>query len=254
MTPGYSRDPGVLPAEGGALPNRIRELRERRDMTQDALATAAGTSKMQISRLERGERRLTQNWMERIAAALGVHPAELLPVVRSVPLPQVAGRAHRPLAPANELLPAEDHHPIAAGGLPRDVPVLGTSRGGGAEGPADFEMNGEVVDFARRPPGIDKLRDVFALYVVGESMAPWRQPGDLVYCTRSRHPRPGDYVVVELHAENGEAQAALLKRLVGLRGQRLLLEQYNPREELTIDQQRVKQLFRVIDWPELLGI
>src|SRR5690606_31610516 len=95
----------------------------------------------------------------------------------------------------------------------------------------DFELNGDVVDFARRPPGIGQLRDVFALYVVGESMTPWRQPGDLVYCTRSRHPRPGDYVVVELKAEEGEAQAALLKRLVGLRGQRLVLEQYHPREE-----------------------
>ena len=68
------------PAEG-PLPNRIRELRDRRQMTQEELAAAIGTSKMQVSRLERGERRLTQSWMERIAAARplcgGLHPMAL---------------------------------------------------------------------------------------------------------------------------------------------------------------------------------
>ncbi len=246
------------PLVDAALPNRIRELRERRQMTQEELASAIGTSKMQVSRLERGERRLTQSWMERIATALQLHPAELLPAIQSFPMSPARGVAapRDPAKPmnANEVLPADDHQPIAAGALPRDVPVLGTSRGGKADGLTDFELNGDVVDFARRPPGISQLRDVFALYVVGESMTPWRQPGDLVYCTRSRHPRPGDYVVVELQADEGEPQAALLKRLVGLRGQRLVLEQYTPHEELKIDQGRVKQLYRVIDWPELLGI
>ncbi len=244
------------PAEG-PLPNRIRELRDRRQMTQEELAAAIGTSKMQVSRLERGERRLTQSWMERIAAALQIHPAELLPAVQAFPLGTPRGALPGREASgglASEVRPADDHLPIAAGALPRDVPVLGTSRGGKAEGPGDFELNGDVVDFARRPPGIGQLRDVFALYVVGESMTPWRQPGDLVYCTRTRHPRPGDYVVVELQADEGEPQAALLKRLVGLRGQRLVLEQYHPREELKIEQSRVRQLYRVIDWPELLGI
>lgn len=240
------------PAEG-SLPNRIRELRERRQLTQEELAAAIGTSKMQVSRLERGERRLTQSWMERIGQALRVHPAELLPAVQAFPLAAPRGASGAGAAPG-EVRPADDHLPITAGALPRDVPVLGTSRGGRADGPSDFELNGEVVDFARRPPGIGQLRDVFALYVVGESMTPWRQPGDLVYCTRSRHPRPGDYVVVELQPGEGEPPAALLKRLVGLRGQRLVLEQYHPREELKIDQTRVRQLYRVIDWPELLGV
>jgi phage repressor protein C with HTH and peptisase S24 domain len=250
------KNPRPEPQGSPPLPNRIRELRERQHMTQEELAAAIGTSKMQVSRLERGERRLTQSWMERIAQALQIHPAELLPAVQTFPMgtPRGAPPSREAAAPVSEVAPAEDHALIAAGALARDIPVLGTSRGGKADGGGDFELNGEVVDFARRPPGISQLRDVFALYVVGDSMAPWRQPGDLVYCTRSRHPRPGDYVVVELQAEEGEPQAALLKRLVGLRGQRLVLEQYNPREELKIDQGRIKQLYRVIDWPELRGV
>lgn len=245
-----------------ALPNRIREWRERRDLTQDALAEASGTSKMQISRLERGERRLTQGWMERIAAVLDCRPADLLPAPSAGEVPAVGaaeGLAETPAGHgeprASEVRLAEGHLPLAAGMLRRDVPVLGTSRGGVPDKAGDFEMNGQIVDHVRRPPGIEGLRDVFALYVVGESMSPWREPGDLVYVTRARQPRPGDYVVAELLPQReGDPPSALLKRFVGLKGDRLVLEQYNPRQELRLDRRRVHQLHRVIDWPELLGI
>lgn len=60
-------------------PNRIRELRHARGMTTVELADCSGTSNQQIGRLERGERRLTQDWMERLGAALGCAPWELLP-------------------------------------------------------------------------------------------------------------------------------------------------------------------------------
>jgi transcriptional regulator with XRE-family HTH domain len=59
--------------------NRIRELRHARRMSLVETARLAGTTVQQLSRLELGERRLTIDWMDRIAAALGVSPAELLP-------------------------------------------------------------------------------------------------------------------------------------------------------------------------------
>jgi transcriptional regulator with XRE-family HTH domain len=62
----------------GQAPNRIRELRMARGMSQEELAGLVGCSKMQISGLERGKPRLDVLWMERIAAPLGVAPAALL--------------------------------------------------------------------------------------------------------------------------------------------------------------------------------
>lgn len=47
-------------------------------MTLEALAEAAGTSLQQLSRLEKGQRKLTQDWMMKIAGALHVTPAALL--------------------------------------------------------------------------------------------------------------------------------------------------------------------------------
>lgn len=58
--------------------NRIRELRERRGLTVYELAERIGTTGAQISRLELGQRKLTEDWMRKLALALDVHPAELL--------------------------------------------------------------------------------------------------------------------------------------------------------------------------------
>jgi len=54
--------------------NWIRELRERSGLTLDALAAKVGTTNQQISHLELGKRRLTIDWLVRIAAALNCHP------------------------------------------------------------------------------------------------------------------------------------------------------------------------------------
>lgn len=60
-------------------PNRIRELRMAAGMSQQSLGDRIGRSKMTISDLERGEIKLDLEYMELIADALNVQPAELLP-------------------------------------------------------------------------------------------------------------------------------------------------------------------------------
>lgn len=60
------------------MPNRIKELRESRGLTLEQVAQVAGTSLQQVQRLERGQRRLTDVWMRRLAPAFGVVPAALL--------------------------------------------------------------------------------------------------------------------------------------------------------------------------------
>lgn len=58
--------------------NRIRQLREAAHLTLDALAEMVGTTNQQISHLERGKRRLTVEWMEKLAKALNCHPWSLV--------------------------------------------------------------------------------------------------------------------------------------------------------------------------------
>ena len=66
-----------------ALPNRIKECRQRRGLTQCRLAELVNATTQQISHLERGERQLTLHWMVRIGAALRCDPADLLPSMDS---------------------------------------------------------------------------------------------------------------------------------------------------------------------------
>lgn len=58
--------------------NRIREIREAAGLSAKQLGEMVGTSGNQITRLETGERRLTVEWMTRIAEALRVTPADLI--------------------------------------------------------------------------------------------------------------------------------------------------------------------------------
>ncbi|MBO6824468.1 MAG: helix-turn-helix transcriptional regulator [Thalassospira sp.] len=60
------------------MDNRITELRKAKGLTIKRLAELVGTSNQQISHLEKGHRRLTLEWMERIAEALECHPSDLL--------------------------------------------------------------------------------------------------------------------------------------------------------------------------------
>lgn len=61
------------------MKNRIKEFRTSKGLTIQQLAERAGTTAQQISRLERGERGLDTEWLDRISNALNVKPFELLP-------------------------------------------------------------------------------------------------------------------------------------------------------------------------------
>lgn len=67
------------------MKNSISEIRRLKRMTLAEVAEAAGTTKAQIQKLEKGDRRLTLDRMERIARALGVSVVYLIPCGSSNP-------------------------------------------------------------------------------------------------------------------------------------------------------------------------
>lgn len=60
------------------MTNNLRLLRLKAKLSQDALAKRMGTTRSQFVKLERGERRLTDQWITRAAQALGVQPSALI--------------------------------------------------------------------------------------------------------------------------------------------------------------------------------
>ena len=63
-------------------------MREARGISLEALATEAGTTNQQVSLLETGKRRLTVDWLLRLAKPLKCHPWEL--VASDLPQPPQA--------------------------------------------------------------------------------------------------------------------------------------------------------------------
>jgi len=135
--------------------------------------------------------------------------------------------------------------------MPRDVPVLGTAAGSphGA-----FQVDACPIDFVRRPPGIGGARDIYALYVVGDSMSPRFEEGELIYVSERRPTRVGDYVVVQTQDERDGTVYAYCKRLLRRSDDTLFLEQFNPRAEIALPMPSVRAVHRILTLNELFGI
>ena len=61
------------------LGQKIRELRQRKGYSQEKLASKAGLHRTYMSDIERGERNVSVENIEKIAKALSVKSSDLLP-------------------------------------------------------------------------------------------------------------------------------------------------------------------------------
>lgn len=218
------------------MANMLKVLREAAGLSQAALAGRVNTTQSQIDRLEKGERRLTVDWMTRLGGALGVEPAALM-----APMEGVVAAPFPPSLP-------QRHE------MPRDVPVFGTAMGANGDGAFIINIGGQV-DTVRRGPGIANNRGVFAIYVEGESMAPRYQPGELVYLDKNRPIRMGDDVVLVVEMPGkGDEPRAYLKRLMRRTADRWICEQFNPPKTVEFDVASLKDKFRVLTLNEVMGV
>lgn len=68
----------IMTTQLDAYPNRIRELRQQRGLTQAALGEAIGTSAVHVGHLELGRRELSLSMMRAIARVFDVPTADIL--------------------------------------------------------------------------------------------------------------------------------------------------------------------------------
>jgi phage repressor protein C with HTH and peptisase S24 domain len=131
--------------------------------------------------------------------------------------------------------------------------VLGTVAG--AElGKGAFQLTSDVVDYVRRPHGLLGAKDVYALYVEGESMLPKFEPGDLVFVHPHRKPRNGDYVVIQEPDSDNGGPRGFIKRLVAVTTKLIRTEQFNPKSNIDFVIRPGLQVHKVMTDGELYGV
>ena len=216
----------------------LKDQFERSGKHQADLARHLGIQPPMVSKMVRGERKVQGNEVDRIRAFFGVKPDA---VSAREPLPKINDTTNAAIVDANVSPPLRSE-------MPRDVPVLGTVSGGRG----GLQMNGDAVDWVRRPPRLNGRNDVFGVYVEDISMVPAFKPGALVIVEKARPPAPGDDVVIEV-LEDGE-QRALIKNLVFSNHKIVRLQQYNPPKEIEIDRLQIVRMFRVMPLADLLGV
>jgi len=229
------------------LAENIKAARTAKGWSQAELARRANVTQQTVAGIESGRVGRARSLPE-IAAALELTVEDLITEeTRTI----AAVMQHANEAQARPTVPAASRE-INLSAMPCDVPVYGQAVGGDA---GDFQFNGQVIDYIRRPPGIAAHKDVFGLYVTGTSMYPKYEEGDPIYVSAARPPAIGDYVVIELlEAEDGAGNPGFIKRLVRRTPTRIVCEQFNPPKEVEYERERIKSVFRVIPYPELVGI
>jgi phage repressor protein C with HTH and peptisase S24 domain len=227
--------------------SRVRMAREHAKLSQAQLGKAIGGLK-QPSILAIEKRDTKSKYTMEIARITGVR-AEWLETGEGKMLADKSSTDAPLLGNEKKLLTPAD---INIQTMLQDVPILG---GASCGDDGLFELNGQILGFARRPPRLVGVKDIYALYVYGDSMVPWREPRSLVYVHPHQPVQVGDYVVVQLVPEKGTSTPrAYIKRLVRRTADTLRLHQYNPAEEISLPMKRVKSVHRVMDWSELLGL
>lgn len=228
---------------------RVARAREHVGWSQTKLAREIGITQPAISELEAGEARSSKH-SYKISQKTGVdtHWLETGEGDMLSGRDGMAGTTSARAADAKDLTNSK----INIQAMPRDVPILG---GASCGDDGLFELNGQVLDYARRPPRLDNVRDAYAVYVEGESMSPWREHGDLVYVQPHQPINIGDYVVVQLVPDkDGETSKAYIKRLVRRTAKDLILQQFKPAGQISLPMKRVKSTHRILPWSELLGL
>ncbi|TAH33132.1 MAG: helix-turn-helix transcriptional regulator [Alphaproteobacteria bacterium] len=195
--------------------NRIRNLRLARGYSLQDLAEKIGTSKSQVDKLEKGERRLTLDWMRRLADGLACTITDII----------VAGDA-----PSSKVANIQS--------TPKDLPLIGGVKGG-IHG--FFFDNGRVSDFVNRPANLLGVSNAFAVYAIGDSMEPRFFAGELLYVNPNRPLSKGCFAVIELMDGQG-----LVKQFLRQDDKTITLYQFNPAKELTLKKPTIKNVFRVV--------
>lgn len=222
----------------------LKIYRQAAKLTQKDVADALGVNRVSVTQWETGDAKPSIKRLAELAKLFGV-PADAL--LTNIPLNSVVPAANI----KTDVRPADVEVPSMYS-MSKDVPVLGIAACKHVEGA--FQLEATVIDYVRRPPGVSGAKDVYGLYMEGDSMEPKFLAGDLVFVHPGRPARIGDAVVVQFIKANGDYPQAMIGILHRRTADNVELQKYNPPAIIKIDARTVQATHRILTNNELYGL
>lgn len=209
---------------------RIRYLRnEVLGLTQGALAKKLDVSRQAVTQWEGGAQIATENLLG-IAALANASVDWIARGEGPQPLPQPLSLEQFTRASREYLTPTN----------PNGLPVFAAVEGGEGE----MVVSAEEIDVVDTPWFLSRVKESYAVLVIGESMSPAYEPGDMAFVNPKLPPRRGkDAIFVSpLHGDF----KAIIKRFVSSTPESYIVEQFNPAKQLTLPRRLWTGVYRVV--------
>ena len=180
--------------------NKIKTLRESKDMTQDQLAEMLDTTRQSISRYEIGERKVNQDILFELAEIFKVSINEFFPPIKNESIESIYNQLDQPRKTkvynfAEYQLREQNKKPQI------NIVIRGYVSAGTGEW---LEETIEEVSYEGAIPEHD-----FAVKVNGESMLPLFSDGEILFVKATSEARDGQIIVCQVNNE------AFVKKLSG---------------------------------------
>lgn len=160
----------------------LREILSDTGKTQRALAEAMGVTQSSVSKMLHGEFPFDADRLKRVSRALGYSRERLEREIRSI-------IAKRPLSLRVASTSMQETT------APRGVPLLAPVAAGSANHTAEIDAPRSTLPITTQAVGDE---NAFALEVVGDSMSPLLDEGDIVVCSPRAQWSDGDPCFVEM--------------------------------------------------------
>ena len=228
------------------LKERIKNSRIAAKMTQEELARAVGKTRNAGAQWESGATHPRPNTLEDIAGALKISVDWLL----TGKTPNVVGTEitrtnSNEVEFTNGTLPPLPY-------LPQEIPVMGINACNSDNG--SFKLDSSIIDYVHRPPARLMTKDLYALYVEGDTMEPRFTAGDLVFVHPHKPVRIGDSVVVQIAKTIDEPIEAMIAVLARRTSHEVFLQKYIPDKIIGFDNKIIASIQKILVITELFGL
>jgi len=225
----------------------LKKIRKMKGMTQQQVADALGVNRVSVTQWEIGDAKPPFNRIVELANLYKITTDRLI-----AGDPPDEGRLSnfsdflKDTRTANIL-------PLYSAEMKKNVPILGVVAGSHKEGAFQFEA-ANVIDYVYCPPALLSARDIYALYVVGDSMEPKFLSGDLIFVHPARPPRVGDTIVVQLARDPTD----LIEGVIGVMHKKtedgIEIKKYNPPAIIKYPSEEIYAIHRVLTNNDLYGV